>query len=506
MLAMRANAWRKKEVFSAWLLVARRIRLSRRFTHISHLQYCSSRERMSLRKLFKNMRNMKKIKRCYTSDDEKNIRAGLGHLRIWFTKVWVRKAFLTWESYYMLQKNLELAKRWNEKRVIKRVFRGFNGYAMSEIKSRRAIRSASIQQRMIAQYIRDIDSSSDKNTDVDARGTSLAKQKRAQQYDEARRRKSNLQKELDADILSQQRAQRRQRVESERREREEKFKLNWAKKKSEVESACLEQCKSWMLSSDFKNQSQKKQREVQQYLSITQASAMNTDRENSITSLAAINYSILDAKMAHAGIVPDDLFRSLEKMKSPINAVPFQSALVSCGLILDPSEFESIFNGLAQYKKSKEVSVDFSDLHVLRRLADTYIGQEGTRWKLYVSPIHQQQLLHNIFTGKKIFEKNVKKKNIRQMVSENLQDYELLKARRKHSEKQRQAHRTMIEHHAAMSIQSMYFQWRGRQRIQKRLWIIERKKMFQTRAKQAGAAMLIQRYFRSRRGSGYDKA
>ena len=99
-------------------------------------------------------------------------------------------------------------------------------------------------------------------------------------------------------------------------------------KKSEVESACLERNKSWMLSSEFKSQSQKKQKEVQKYLSIKQASTMDTDRESSITSLASISYNILDAKMAHAGIIPDDLFRSLGKITPPINAVPFQSALV----------------------------------------------------------------------------------------------------------------------------------------------------------------------------------
>ena len=153
---------------------------------------------------------------------------------------------------------------------------------------------------------------------------------------------------------------------------------------------------------------------------------------------------------------------------------------------------------MAQYKKAKstDVSIELDDLQVLRRLTDTYIGQEGTRWKMYVSPVHQQQLIHNIVTDKTIFEKDIKKKDIRQMVSENIQDCELLKVRRKHSEDRRSAHRAMVELHTARSIQSMYFQWRGRQIIKERRWILERRNLFQMRAKQAGAALLIQRRFR----------
>jgi len=441
---------------------------------------------------------MKKIKRCYISDDEKDICAGIGHLRIWLTKIRMRKAFLNWESYYVMERNLELAKRWNEIKVTRRVFGKFNSFAMSEVKSRMASRKASINQRAIAKYLMDVDSALTKTTGDDIRGTLLTKQKRAQQFDDARKRKQKLQKELDTDILLHQRAQRRKRVEHEKQDREARFQRTWAAKKIEVESACLEENKTWLLSFEFKNQSQKKFKEVKRYLSIKQASTMDRDRENAITSLAIINYSILDAKMAHAGIVPDDLFRSLEKIASPINAVPFQSALVSCGLILNPSEFEEIFHGMAQYKKAKavDVSIEYGDLNVIRRLADTHIGQEGTRWKMYVSPVHQQQLLHNITMDTTIFEKKIKNKHIRQMVSENMQDYKLLKVRRTHSDERRSAHRGMLEHHAAISIQSMYLQWRGRQTIQRRRWILERRKLFEIRANQANAVLLIQRRFR----------
>ena len=59
-------------------------------------------------------------------------------------------------------------------------------------------------------------------------------------------------------------------------------------------------------------------------MSIQQASSLDKDRENAITSSAVISYSILDAKLAKAGVVPDDLFLRLEQLESPINAVPLK--------------------------------------------------------------------------------------------------------------------------------------------------------------------------------------
>lgn len=330
----------------------------------------------------------------------------------------------------------------------------------------------------------------------------LAKQERAKQLEEARKRQVQLKKELDANIMIEQREKRRERVASDRRQREELFQKEWDAKKVEAESACLKRTKTWMGSSEFKNQSQKKQKEMQRHLSIKSSSTSNTDRENAITSSAVIGYSILDAKMAHvAGVAPDELFYRLGKIPSPINAIPFQSALVSCGLVLGASEFEEVFNSISQYRQTDptEQTVDLACLHELRRSASTYIGEEGTRWKMYVHPIHQNQILHNVASGKMIFEKDIKKKLIRQAVNENMQDHELLKARRKHFEARQHAHKRMVEDHAARSIQGLYHLWKGRQTVKKQLWIVERRKLLRLRAKQAGAAALIQAKFRSRR-------
>ncbi|KAL7531855.1 hypothetical protein ACHAXR_004277, partial [Thalassiosira sp. AJA248-18] len=433
---LQANRWRKRKALCTWMLATKSLRQSRLFTDISHLNYSKSRGRRSLQKLVKHMHIMKKIKRCYTSGTEKNIRAGMGHLRIFQQKYRVRDAFSNWVSFCIMGQNQDLATRWNDTILLRRVFRIFQSYAKDEIQSREAMRRASIQQKILLKHIMDMKSSVPTTSGSVSDASLLAKQERAQQYEEARRRKGKLQKEIDADILSQQRSRRRQRVETERQKHEDEFQSSWAAQKLEAESVCLERNKTWILSPEFKNQSQKMQTEVRRSLSIKQASTMDTDRENSITSLAVIRYSFLDAKMAHKGIVPDDLFRRLGNIASPINAVPFQSALVSCGLILDPSEFEELFQAMAQYRQtnSADLSIEFDDLQVLRRLSDTFVGHEGTRWKMYVSPIHQQQLMHSIIADKKIFEKHIKKKHIRQLVNENIQDHELLKRKTNHQE------------------------------------------------------------------------
>ena len=497
-LALRANRRRKKEAWSSWHLVAQRIRLARRLERISSMRYYTSLRRRCLRKLVKHAQNRKKIKNCYTSDAEKDLRAGAGHLRIWSRKIRARTAVLRWEAYYLTEENLTLAETYRRQKVVRRVYRGWNDHAMGEVKSRKAKRNASIQQRELLKYLKDGNQAPIEATPPPAESL-LAKQKLSQQREDALRRRQRDRQEAGADIRMQQRAQRRQRVETDRRDREEHFRSSWTAKKAAAEAACVEQNKSWLLGSEFKNQSQKRQKEMQKMLSIKQASTMGA-RENVITCAAAIQYSILDAKMAEAGVVPDDLFRSLERIASPINEVPFRSTLVSCGLVLSQDEFRDIFEGLAKYKKEKatDASISYGDLQALRRMADKYIGQEGTRWKMYVCAVHQQLLAHNVFQAQKMYEK-FKKKLIKQIVSESMQDHRLLLARRAHSEDRLRAHRTMLERHAARSIQSMYFQWRGRRYIAERRWILERKNLFQTRAKQVAAVLLIQRRYRAAR-------
>jgi hypothetical protein len=479
-LATHSKRSKKKEAFEAWVIAAKRTKLSRLFTNISHVGYCKSQGRRALRKLSKHVRIMKKIKGCYTSDGEKDICAGMGHLRIWMKKLSVRRAFSKWMILHQQSISLNVAQKWHMSRVQRLVFRHFNAAAMNGIKARRVIKH--IDDRL----------SSSEISSSNVPDTLRAKKERIRQFDEARLRRIQLQKAIDANILLQQREQRRQKVAALRAQREEQFQSAWAAKKVEAESACVERMKNWVLTSEFKEQSQKR------FFSIHHASTSDKEREKAIASLSVIYTSILDAKLAQVGSCFDELFLIIEKMTSLINAVPFQSALVACGLIMTGSEFQELFHGITEYHQatSKDASIDIHKLQGLRFLADKYVAREGTRWKLYVSSIHQQQQLHNVFTNEKIIEKDIGKKHVRQMVSENMQDIEMLKVRKIHYEARRDAHKKMLEQHAATSIQALYHRFRGKQSRKKQQWILERKKLFRLRAKQAAAAMLIQRRYR----------
>ena len=141
--------------------------------------------------------------------------------------------------------------------------------------------------------------------------TLLATKQRGQQYEEARQRQIRLNKQIDANILVQQREHRRERVAANFKRREEDFRSVWATKKLQDELDCLNKHgKSWMLTKEF----------------------------------------------------------SLEQMKSsPIHAVPFQAALVSCGLSLDANEFEKMFHAMAHINNLSQLKNYHSCLTIFVR-------------------------------------------------------------------------------------------------------------------------------------------
>ena len=490
----------KRAAFEAWLLATKRIRLSHIFTNRSHVNYCKSRGRNSLRKLIKHARNAKKIKRCYTGQEEKDIRAGLGHVRIWLKKTTMRRALLSWVAFKDLEAKGEWGAKWYKNKLLRRAFRQYHAYCQTLMKIRKNARESSIQQSKILEHIKDLKTSKiSLKEDKIVPATLVPKLERARQYEEARQRQIEHQKQVDATILVQQRTQRRERVVSDQKQREHEFQTIWSANKLIAETMTLESNKRLVLTSDFKNQCDKEVKQIQRHLSIQGASVSNTERESAMTSSSVISYSILDAHLSHAGLIPEEFLHRLGQLSSPIRAVPFQAALISCELVLDAVEFLDIFKGLVQHTTTLHDAIELSDLQELRCVSNKYIGKEGSRWKMYVCPNHKQQKLHNIVTGETFLQKKIKKKLIRQSISENIQDHELLKARRKCYEDKQQAHIEMLEHYAAKSLQSMYYKFRGRQTIKKQQWILNRRKLFRMRTRQAMAVLLIQRRFRASR-------
>jgi len=500
-LAKRARMLQKRAAFEAWLLATKRIQLARVFTNRSHVNYCKSRGRNSLRKLIKHARNAKKIKRCYTSQEEKDIRAGLGHIRIWLKKITIRRALLSWVAFKDLEAKGEWLAQWYKTKLLRRAFRQYHAYCQTQMKIRKNARESSIQQSKILEHIKDMKTSKiTLKEDNSIPSTLVPKLERARQYEEARQRQVEHQKQVDAIILAQQRTQRRDRFLADQKRREHEFESIWsANKLIAEETMALESNKRLELTSDFKHQCDKEVKQIQRHLSIQGASVSDTQRENAITSSSVISYSILDAHLSQAGLIPEEFLHRLEKLSSPIRAVPFQAALISCGLVLDAVEFQDIFKALAQHTTTPYDAIELEDLQELRCVSNKYIGKEGSRWKMYVCPINKRQMLHNVVLGETYLGNKIKKKLIRQSISENIQDHELLKARIKCYYDKKQAHTEMLQHYAAKSIQSMYYKFRGRRSIKKQQWALNRRKLFRMRAKQAMAVLLIQRRFRASR-------
>ena len=114
---------------------------------------------------------------------------------------------------------LNLAQKWHESRVQRRVFRHFNAAVMNGIKARIDSRRATIQQKLVVKHIDNRVSSSTTSTS----NIYSTKKERVRQFDEARNRQMNLQNAIDANILLQQREQRKQKVATLRAQHEEQF-------------------------------------------------------------------------------------------------------------------------------------------------------------------------------------------------------------------------------------------------------------------------------------------
>jgi len=152
-LATHTNRSKKKRAFEAWAIAAKRTKMSRLFTNMSNVGFLQIPRIRALRKLSKHMKIMKKIKSCYTSDDEKDFCAGMGRLRIWRKKLSLRQAFSRWMILHQQWMCLNLAQKFHDSRVQRQVFRHFNAAAMNGIKARIDSRRATIQQKLVLKYL-----------------------------------------------------------------------------------------------------------------------------------------------------------------------------------------------------------------------------------------------------------------------------------------------------------------------------------------------------------------
>lgn len=442
---------------------------------------------------------MKKIKRCYASDADKNIRSALGYVRRINRTVKLRIAFAVWIEFIRYARNEALARHWITTKVVRRAFHNFHKYTIQHAALRANARRATLQQRHLSiGLVGELEvKHTMKAMDLEhSRKTLIVKRERVEQLNDARERKRTIQKQVDAAILHQQRLERRERVACERQEIEERFQSEWLAKQSEAEAFYLKRINVRMKTSEFKNTLGKREREILRYLSVQNDSTQDEEKENAINSDSIISYSKLDGYLASTEVVPDELFATLRK-NSVITLESLEAALVVlCKLPLDSQQCKGMFRDLA-CPSTKTISIE--NLLQARRLSNKYIGEEGTLWKMYVCPIREQLVFHNIGSGKVLCEQDVRKKNVQQIVRENMQSAELLKVRQIHYEERCKAYELILHQYAARSIQSMFCLWKARRKIKSQIWVLRRMLHFKIKSSRENAAVTIQAAFRRRK-------
>lgn len=437
-----------------------------------------------------------KIKRSYVSDAEKKLRFGIGYLRTSWNKVKRRRAFEEWKYQYSISKKGALAAKRRNAMLLMRSFHRFRIFAQIERDTRRNERRASMQLKAIGTFMNEVDSDlkriAQEKECAKKQSTLMAKRERARRYEEARRIRGKVQSEIDKKILSRQREERRDRVKREKNMIEKNIRMNWLWKKAQVESDCLASRKKRMNSSEYKNQRLKQENEIRKILSISYEWALNNEKEKALASPSVISYGLLDGKLAAHGVVPDEFFDILRNDVASVTADNFRSALMSCEI--QDESCNDLFTDIVDLKKNGSITLE--DLFALRRLANNYIGEEGTSWKMYESPNHGQLLFHNASSNEKIMEDCLNKKVIRRIVRENIEAREMLRARRKCYFEKKEARKLMMEDYASTSIQSMYHQWKARRELRSQLWVLERMRLLQSRKDRSQAASVIQNALR----------
>eukprot|EP00804_Cyclotella_cryptica_P007619 CCRYP_015221-RA/>CCRYP_015221-RA protein AED:0.02 eAED:0.02 QI:1662/1/1/1/1/0.66/3/96/695 len=473
-LSRRVKHQMKARVTATWRDVTHWSRLAAFFETFSKILYYQSLMRRSFIKWKICRARMVKIKRCFVTDAEKRIRCGMGYVRCYIASALMRDAIATWLEFVQCNRKEEMAVSWNENNVLRRAFLLYREFSNQEINERNSERQASIQMELIQEFVHDIHTKSPMNKSnqfIDHQAAILNNvKKQVDQYTDAQRRKNAIQRQIDADIISHQRIQQRERAERDIRKLEYFFGVEWALKQSEALSAGEKVINTWMKSAEFADLCLKKEKEVKRVISMD--SMVGTELDHSVCSRSVISYSILDGHLACASICGDEFFHCLPTIATGFD--PFQKALDSCNVVLDTDHALDIFNDFHlelpaksdESLRTKEVAI--KDLSEYRRLSDKYVAPEGSFWKMYVCPFKQELVFHNISTNEKIFESNLRKKDVKRIVKENFRSSEIMKVSKDLFHQRCKAHQLMIKQYRAKQIQSMYRQVRGKRRIKNR--------------------------------------
>lgn len=409
-----------------------------------------------------------KIKRCFVSNEQKRIISGFGHVRRCIAQVSIRQAIASWLEYVRCNQNEDKAIAWNDRKLLCRCFSLYRKRANQQIELRRSGRYATMQMGYIEEYLGSINAERARarfQERLQQRRTMLAIDRdNANIIQDAARRRTAIQKQVDADLVGWQQNQRKLRLKSDLRRLNDLFESKWATKQAEALSASEEEINKWVASEEFVDLCTKKEKEMMRAISL--GSGVRNDQENTINNPSAIAYSILDGHLAGAKICADEFLHCF--MTDTIDLDHLQTALDTCTVALSTEQVLEIFNGLSStlVESHNQKVILLKDLSKYRELSNEYIAPEGAPWKMYVCPSKQELLFHCVVTNEKIFESDINKKHIKRIVRENSLSFEM-KFRRDIFRQKCKARQLMLQHYRARQIQNMYRRWRSRRRIQR---------------------------------------
>jgi len=212
--------------------------------------------------------------------------------------------------------------------------------------------------------------------------------------DEAlKRRKENsiMSKEI---VRENQRIYRRSRVDNQKN----KIVLEWQDYWKHVQDSILKKVthatKQWIR--NYPNAMLKKRKELERAFFMPQLD-LNLDRKKELSSIFHISMLLLDGKMASCALLPEELVFHIEKK--------FKGQSIS----LDALELEISIKLKMKLEISLREVYDDMEQHdvdfVLSYLREKFKQFDGTRWKYYISSIHNVMLFHDCFENKVSHEK-----------------------------------------------------------------------------------------------------
>lgn len=410
----------------------------------------------------------KKIKRCFVSDEQKQIISGFGFVRRCIARVSIRQAIALWLEFVRYSQNEDKAISWNDRKVLRRYFSLYRKRAEQQIELRRSGRYATMQLGNIEAYLGNIYAEKARARfieRIEQRRTMLMIDKnKANIIHDAVRRRTMFQKQVDDDLASWQQNRSKLRLKSDMNRLNDLFESKWATKQSEALATGEEEIKIWVASEEFADLCTKKEKEMLRAISL--GSGVRSDQEKTISNPSIIAYSMLDGHLAGAKICADEFLHCFAT--DTINFDQFKVALDTCKVALSIKQRIEIFNGLGPLSSESQNQqvVLLKDLNKYRQLSNEYIAPEGAPWKMYVCSSKQELLFHCVVTNEKIFESEINKKHIKQIVRENSLSFEM-KFRRDIFREKCKARQLMFQHYRAKQIQNMFRRWKSRRRVQR---------------------------------------